>query len=173
MIGAKIKLRALEPDDVDVLYRWENDQSMWRVGNTITPFSRFDVEQYVLNSDKDIYTARQLRLMIDKLKDDTCVGAIDLFDFDPAHKRIGLGILIDAEAQGFGFASEALDLVIDYCFKQLMVHQLYANITPDNVKSIQLFEAKNFKLAGKKKDWLLIENTWVDELLYQLINPYQ
>jgi len=171
MIGEKIKLRALEPEDVDVLYRWENDQSMWRVGDTITPFSRFDVEQYVLTADKDIFTARQLRLMIDKLQDDISVGAIDLFDFDPVHKRIGLGILIDHEFRGNGFASEALDLVVDYCFKQLMVHQLYANITPDNVKSIQLFESKNFELVGKKKEWLLIENTWVDELLYQLINP--
>lgn len=173
MKGEKIQLRALEPDDVDVLYRWENDQSMWRVGNTITPFSRFDIEQYVLNSDKDIFANRQLRLMIDKLPDETTIGAIDLFDFDPLHKRVCIGILIDVEAQGNGFASEALGLVIDYCFKTLMVHQLYANITPDNLKSIQLFESKNFKLAVSKKDWLHIENKWVDELLYQLINPYQ
>jgi len=173
MIGNKIKLRALEPDDVDVLYRWENDQSMWKLSNTITPFSRFDIEQYVLNADKVIFTSRQLRLMIDKLDDQTTVGAIDLFDFDPLHKRVGIGILIDAQAQGNGFASEALGLVIGYCFKTLMVHQLYANITPDNLKSIQLFESKGFELTGKKKEWLLIENTWVDELLYQLINPYQ
>lgn len=173
MTGNKIRLRALEPQDVDLLFQWENDPSLWHLSQTHVPFSKFDIEQYVLNADKDIFTARQVRLMIDVIHNSLTVGAIDLFDFDPMHKRLGLGILITGEQRSKGFAAEALDLLIDYCFKILMVHQLYANIIPDNENSIRLFESRNFKLSGRKKDWLLINNQWNDELFYQLINPFQ
>ncbi|MCF8364523.1 MAG: GNAT family N-acetyltransferase [Bacteroidales bacterium] len=173
MRSKTITLRALEPRDVELIFRWENDPAIWRVSQTLVPFSRFDIEQYVLNADKDIFSARQVRLMIDKNVDGSTVGAIDLFDFDPMNKRLGLGILIEEKQRNQGFAAEALGLLIEYVFKTLMAHQIYVNIHPENVKSIRLFERKNFQLTGRKKDWLLIENRWTDELMYQLINPYQ
>jgi len=155
------------------LLQWENDPAVWHLSHTLQPFSQFDIEQYVLNAGKDIFADRQIRLMIDKNDNAATVGSIDLFDFEPLHRRLGLGILISKPEQNKGFASEALGLVVEYCFKKLMVHQLYANITPDNKKSIRLFENKNFELIGIKKDWLLIKNKWADEWMYQLINPYQ
>ncbi len=171
MTGNTIKLRALEPNDIDLIHKWENDQLVWHLSNTLIPFSRFDIEQYVLNSEKDIFVVRQVRLMIEKIEDSSTVGVIDLFDFDPLHKRAGIGILITEAERQKGYATDALETVIKYCFKTLMLHQLFANIIPDNSKSIKLFEDKGFKKAGNKKDWLLIENKWKDELLYQLINP--
>ncbi len=171
MEGKKIKLRAPEPDDIDQLYAWENNTQFWHLSNTLVPFSRFDIEQYVLTADKDIYKTRQLRLMIVNKANGIPVGNIDLFDFNPQHERLGLGILIDEKYQGQGFASEALDLCIEYCFDHLMLHQVYANILPTNTLSIKLFERKNFVLTAKKRNWLRINNHWSDEWLYQLINP--
>ncbi|RLC22496.1 MAG: N-acetyltransferase, partial [Deltaproteobacteria bacterium] len=80
-------LRALEPTDVDVLFEWENNEKLWHLSNTITPFSRFTMEQYILNAHQDIYTTKQLRLMIDKKEPDgnNPIGSIDLFDFDPTN----------------------------------------------------------------------------------------
>lgn len=173
MKGKNINLRALEPHDVDLLFQWENDEAVWHLSHTLMPFSRFDIDQYVMNADKDIFSSRQVRLMIDKNEESSTVGAIDLFDFDPLHKRLGLGILIATQEQRKGYASEALDLVIAYCFRKLMVHQLYVNIIPENEKSIQLFKSKDFEFIGRKRDWLLIDNQWTDELLFQLINPFQ
>jgi diamine N-acetyltransferase len=167
--GTRIILRSLEPQDIDRLYQWENDQAIWHLSHTVAPFSRFDIEQYVLNTGKDIFADRQLRLMIDKKSDSTTIGVIDIFDFDPLHQRAGLGILIAEPDRENGYASEALQLVIEYCFSKLMLHQLFANITPDNLKSIRLFEKNGFELVGRKKDWLRIDNKWKDELLYQLL----
>lgn len=95
---------------------------------------------------------------------------IDLFDFNPQHKRAGIGILIHPDFQQKGFASEALQLLINYCFTHLHLHQLYANITNDNTNSLHLFEKQNFKLIGVKKDWIFSNGTYKDELLFQLIN---
>ena len=33
-----IRLRALEIEDLDMLYLWENDTSLWHYGNNIAPF---------------------------------------------------------------------------------------------------------------------------------------
>lgn len=167
MQGEKIKLRALEPTDLDFLYRLENDTDFWEYGHTQTPLSKFVLKHYLENSHRDIYDVKQLRLVITDLGDKV-VGLIDLFDFDPKNKRVGLGIIIeDSGERRKGYALEAVQLVCDYAFKVLDVHQVYAHITPDNEKSIQLFEKAGFKPSGIKKDWSYFGGQFKDEILYQ------
>ncbi len=140
-----IKLRALEPSDIDLLYKWENDISVWRVSNTLAPFSKYIIKQYIENSHFDIYQTKQLRLIIDLKSGEELIpiGCIDLFDFEPFHNRAGIGILIaDSEYRGKSYASEALDLLIKYSFEILNLHQLYCNITVDNEASLKLFVRK-------------------------------
>lgn len=169
--GPNIGLRALEPADVDILYQWENNREVWYLSNTLNPFSRFDLEQYVLNAGNDIFTDKQVRFMIVENKSGSTVGAIDLFEFNPSNQRVGVGVLIAEDYREKGLASEALDLVIQYCFDILQVHQVFANIAADNLKSIRLFKKKGFMQNGAKQDWLLIQGKWTAELFFQLINP--
>jgi len=176
MIGKRILLRAPEPGDLEVLYAWENDPSVWQISNTLTPFSRYTLEQYILSSQLDIHSSRQLRLMIDLITPAGAgrpVGTIDLFDYDPLHRRAGIGILINKADRGYGYASEALELLIDYAFNTLQLHQLYCNISADNEKSLKLFQEHRFKIAGLKKEWLSVKNKWKDEYLLQRINESQ
>ena len=91
--GEHIFLRALEPDDLDFIYEIENNQDIWEISNTITPYSRFLIKQYLENAHKDIFEVKQLRLVISTLDNDT-IGLIDVFDFDFHNKRAGIGILI-------------------------------------------------------------------------------
>ena len=154
--GKNIELRAVEPTDVDLLYAWENDESLWHLSNTLTPFSRFDIEQYVLNAGQDIFAAKQLRLMI--VISDKAIGSIDLFDFEPAHKRAGVGIMVVKNERNKGYASEALHVLVEYCFNVLHLHQLFCNISADNQASISLFSKEGFEIIGLKKEWLLIRN---------------
>lgn len=173
LLGENIRLRALEPYDIDNLYNWENDTAVWKVSNTIAPYSRFVLEQYIANSHQDLYTNKQLRLMI-STRDGRDVGAIDLFDYDPLHLRAGIGILIAApEDRRKGYASEAMSLLIGYCFRTLHLHQLYCNITIDNEDSVALFKRHKFTITGIKKDWIRSSSGFVDELLLQLVRPVQ
>lgn len=112
-----IKLRAMEPEDIEILYRWENDTDIWKVSNTIAPFSKYVLRQFIENQSRDIYETRQLRLIIESRTSGTPVGAIDLFDLDPYNLRAGVGILIyDKNDQKRGFASEAVALLIRLLF---------------------------------------------------------
>jgi diamine N-acetyltransferase len=168
--GNQIRLRAIEPEDLDFLYEIENNELFWEVSHTQTPFSRFLLKQYIENCHLDIYEARQLRLLIETKDSTQSVGLIDIFDFNPQHKRAGVGIVIHEKYQSKGYASEALELLIKYSFTNLQLHQLFANIAKDNQKSISLFKKHHFKMVGSKSDWLFINGTFKDEILFQLIN---
>jgi len=168
--GNRITLRALEPEDLEFLFETENNESFWEVSHTQTPFSKFLLKQYLENAHLDIFEAKQLRLIIQENLNQKAVGMIDLFDFNPQHKRAGIGILIHEKYQKNGFASEAIELLIKYCFTHLNLHQLYANITSDNSKSIALFQKHQFKKIGVKKDWNFSNGKFKDEILFQIIN---
>lgn len=164
-----IFLRAIEPSDIDLIYEWENDTENWIVSNTQTPFSRFVLEQYITSAHEDIYTAKQLRLII-CTNDNKAIGSIDLFDFDANNLRAGIGILIgDKSERKKGYASEAIKVLTNYCFTSLNLNQLYCNITTDNEESILLFQKHNFQITGIKKQWIRNANKFKDELLLQLI----
>lgn len=166
--GKNLSLRAMEPQDIDLMYEWENDPETWVYSNTHTPFSRFYLEQYIINSHCDIYSEKQLRLMIVNKKAET-VGCVDLFEFDPKNKRAGIGILIAKNHRGKGYSSETIDIIINYGRYILNLHQLFCNIASDNKISLELFTKKGFVTCGMKKEWTLSENNWIDEHSLQLI----
>ena len=166
--GKNSNLRALEHEDLDFLFSTENNESFWEISGTQTPYSKYILQKYIENSHQDIYEAKQYRFVICNTQN-IPVGMIDLFDFNPQHQRVGVGILILPEYQGEGFGSEALEMIIDYAFTYLNVHQIFANITADNKSSITLFEKFNFKKIGIKKDWIFADTNYKDEILYQLI----
>ena len=164
--GENIQLRALEPSDLETLYHWENDINIWKVSQTITPFSKHVLSKYLENAHQDIFTAKQLRLIIEK--NSRSIGTIDLFDFDPINQRAAVGIWIaDQGERQKGYAREALKILIDYAFKQLQLKQIYCNISSINKASINLFSGLDFILVGVKKDWNKTQEGWEDELLFQ------
>jgi diamine N-acetyltransferase len=166
--GENINLRALEPSDLDVLYNWENDTSIWKVSQTIAPFSKNILAKYLENAHQDIFSAKQLRLMIEK--DSTPIGTIELFDFDPVNLRCGIGIwIVDEENRRKGYAKEALTLIIKYAFSNLHLNQIYCNISSRNQASINLFGSLDFQLVGVKSKWNKTPEGWEDELLFQLL----
>lgn len=172
LTGPKVRLRALELSDIDLLYEWENDCSIWMLSNTTAPVSRFVLEQYLLNAHQDIYTTKQLRLMIEAQtgRKYIPVGLIDLFDFDPNHLRAGIGVLIVEKFRRRGFAAEALGLLVDYCFEVLNLHQIFCHVNVSNTASLRLFKSKGFQNSGRLKQWHRGENSWSDVFVLQLIN---
>jgi diamine N-acetyltransferase len=164
-----IRLRALEPEDLDLLYRWENDIMLWSSGNTLTPYSRFALRQYMESQTDDLYTTRQLRLMIELKEEARAIGTLDMFDFDPFHNRAGIGILVISEYQSKGLGAQALQLFIEYAFRFLKIGQLYCHIAEDNESSLSLFKKQGFTISGKLRSWLHSTDGWKDTYILQLI----
>ncbi|WP_434036574.1 GNAT family N-acetyltransferase [Formosa sp. 4Alg 33] len=168
--GEHIFLRALEPEDLDFIHEVENNEAIWELSNTQTPYSRYLIKQYLDESHLDIYEVKQLRLVISDY-DNNLIGLIDIFDFDFRNRKAGIGILITDEAKrAKGYGSEALSLLVNYCFNQLQLHQVYCNISEDNEASLKLFKNLEFQIIGLKKDWNLVHGVYKNEFLLQLIN---
>ena len=165
-----IVLRAVEPEDLEILYRWENSTVLWYHGNTLAPYSKLVLRQYINDSlEMDIYQSKQLRLMIDLVDEKTTIGTIDLYDIDAHNRRAGIGILIDDDYRRRGFAKQALELMSNYAFDFLYLHQIYAYIAQSNTNSISLFQKAGYQSVGFLKDWLQrgeeFENVYFSQLL--------
>ncbi len=165
-----IRLRALEPEDLEILYRWENNTDLWRYGNTLAPFSRFILREYIAGLHRDIYEIRQVRFLIERLEKREPVGLADLFDFDPYHQRAAIGLLIDMPFQHQGFGRMTMQLLHEYAFSFLKLHQLYAHIPMHNEACLKLFNRLGYDCCGIFKEWLHTEEGYADVAFYQRIN---
>lgn len=161
-----IRLRALEPEDLELLYQWENDSALWIAGNTRAPYSKFQLREYIAQAKHDIYSDGALRLMMLDKNAEKTVGTVDLFDFDIHHSRVALGLYVADEFQGKGYASQSLKLVEDYVFNFLKIHQLYVQIAENNFASRKLFE-KDYELNGYLKNWIKIPEGFENILTFQ------
>ncbi len=164
-----ILLRKPEPEDLDFLYSLENDTNIWWVSDTRSPFSRWQIKQHIENSVYDIYTNKELRLIITDKHNGKALGVIDLFQYEPAHQRAGVGIVILQEYRNQKIAEQSLEIIIEYCFNIINLNKIWCCIDAKNLISIKLFKKFGFVKTGELKEWKKIgENKFEDVYLYQL-----
>jgi len=164
-----VALRPLEPTDLETLYRWENDTALWTVSDTVAPYSREALWQYLEQYTGDIYSQRQLRLMITLCADQSPVGTIDFLNFDPLNNRAELGLFITAEQRGKGLGREALELLTTYARDHLGLRQLYVYIALDNTVCLKLFDDFGYHRAGVLQSWVKRGKTYRDVAIMQMI----
>ena len=90
---------------------------------------------------------------------------LDWFDFQSGE----IGYHFNKEYWGKGYATESAKLLIDYCFKKLKFHKVYADTDPSNLASQRILAKLGFKLEGRIRDRRKIKGKWVDELDYGLL----
>lgn len=167
--GRAVRLRAVEPSDVETMYRWENDPEVWRVSGTLAPFSRHALMNFVEEQRYDLYGTRQLRLIIENPEGEAA-GTLDLFELDPRNRRAGVGIMIyDRSQRCRGYATDALEVLKHYARQTLGLHQLWCDVEARNEASLHLFDRAGFVRTGVKRDWTLTPEGYRDLLTLQLI----
>jgi Acetyltransferases, including N-acetylases of ribosomal proteins len=164
-----IILRALEPSDIDFMYRWENDTDLWKVSCTSTPFSRHLLLEYLQNYTGDIYAYKEIHLMVEDKQSGETVGCVDLFNFDPQNRRVELGMLIVPNQQGKGYGASAIIATKRYVAEILDLHQIYINIPAFNEKNISVYQKNGFTIAHTIKDWVRRDGRYYDSVLLQCL----
>ncbi len=167
LTNGTILLRAPEPTDLDILYNMENNTALWFVSGNTAPYSRYQLKQYIEQSQHDFYTDRQIRFMIVRIQDNTVLGSVDLTDIDPYNGRAEIGIALLTEYRQQGLASMALKILMQYAAQVLRLHQLYCHIPAGLDQSINLFSSNGFAQSGTLKDWLVKENRYSDVVVLQ------
>lgn len=163
-----VSLRAMEPEDLDFLYGVENDRETWGVSNTSVPYSRYVLHDYIANASNDIYADGQVRLIIVDA-DGATVGMADVFDFDAAHRRAEVSIVVRSGFRRRGYALNAIGQVVEYARHTLRLHQLYAIVAEDNEPSLRLFAKCGFERCSLLKEWLFDGEKYKDAIVMQKI----
>ncbi len=163
-----IQLRAVEPEDLNLLYEWENDVHLFPYNEELSFYSRAQMEQYIIAQSSTIYETGQQRFIIENTAKEA-IGAVDLFEFNERNGRVGVGILVSEKYRGKEYATFALKAVIKYCAEYLLLNQIHSEISLENTASIGLFEAVGFIKTGTKKAWRKTKNGFTDVGVYQLM----
>lgn len=162
-----VKLRAIEPTDLDLLYEWENDTKLWSVTDTHAPYSRQMLWQYLKTYTGDIYESKQVRFVVTLVDTGEAVGLLDLMDFDPLNNRAELGLYIASEHRGKGYGRHALRLIEAYAAQHIGLKQIYVKILTTGEPCLQLFESEGYREVGTLQAWVKRGNAYHDAVLLQ------
>lgn len=157
-------LRALEPSDIDLLYRIENNVYEWSVSSTTVPYSRAVLQEYLRTQSNDIFADKQVRFVIEN--DGNAIGFADIQNFDALNLRAEVGIVLLPEYRGRGLATEVLCLLDNYAHDIVHIHQLYAFVATSNHASLKLFENSGYTKSATLTDWLNLGTRYENAILF-------
>lgn len=168
----RIHLRAVEPEDVDLMFACDNDEDSRIWTDYTSPLSRRQLMDYALTYDADPYRSGQLRMVIDLIREDgvhTPIGLADLYDLNQGDGRAFVGIYIMPEYRGTGYARETLHRLADYCSSILGLRMLAAKISTRNTPALSLFSKCGYKEICILPAWHRLGHTYHDISLLVLM----
>ena len=161
-----ISLRAVEPEDVDMMYELENDPHIWAMGSTNVPYSRHALLRFARECQNDIYADKQVRLVV--VCDGVPAGCMDLFNLDARNLHAEVAFAILPRFRRRGIATKALRLLTLYAQTHLGLQTLTATTAASNIMAQSLLQRAGFTVSGTLRRWLRIDSTMEDAIIYQI-----
>ena len=97
----------------------------------------------------------------------SAVGCVDLYNYDPLNKRAAVAIVVASQYRRQGFALAMLHELSLLAHLTFHLHTLYADIASSNNASITLFSMAGFHQCGLFRDWLLVNEQYIDSIRMQ------
>ena len=158
-----VLLRAIEEEDAPMLQEMINDPEMERmvVGYSY-PVSLSDQKKWIASLSSD----NVIRYAIEA--DNKFVGVTSLTNLDMKNRTANMNVKLMNTARGKGYAIRTQELLISYCFDELNLNCLTANILDYNASSQRLFEKLGFKQEGRLRQRVYKKGEYHDLLVYSL-----
>ncbi|MBP5318200.1 MAG: GNAT family N-acetyltransferase [Paludibacteraceae bacterium] len=165
-----LRLRALEMSDLKLLDAVENDPSHWAAGSTLAPLSRFMLSRYLRESaENDIYALRAWKMVAETPDSHEAVGLVDLFNFEPEHARVEMGVLVLPAFRGRHYGAAMVCQTLGYLREVLHVHEAHCIVAQSNTASQQMLLRAGFVQSGVLKDWCRIQGGYESAFVYQCL----
>lgn len=155
-------LTAPEPEDLDFVFRIENDPVVWPLSDCHMPYSRYALREYLLTCKNDFFAEKQLRLMVRPKGEHDAVAIVDLFNFSPLDGRAEVGIVVAPEQRRQGIGAEAITMLCDYARQTLGLRLLAAYVPTTNEASLRMFAKCGFEKVAVLPEWTKIGQKWCD-----------
>jgi RimJ/RimL family protein N-acetyltransferase len=143
-----IRVRAIEPQDLETFRKWINDPETARYLGMSWPISTRDQLDWFERLRKD--TDRK-KVAI-QLQEGELIGLLSLMNMDRINQSVEMGITIGAEHRGKGLASRAVHLGVQILFSQFNFHRIWAEILETNEACLRLFKNAGFDQEGVLKE---------------------
>jgi [ribosomal protein S5]-alanine N-acetyltransferase len=157
--GNRVFLRLLARSDATAMIRLTNQSARLFPGLVRRFKGRAQFEDFRKRFDGNA----ALSFMICRMEDGEAVGSISLFQIIRRSRQNGVvGYLIGAPFLRQGYATEALQLVLRFAFRQLKLHRIEADVQPHNVASLALVKRAGFICEGNMRGFLKIGGKWRD-----------
>lgn len=157
--GERITLRPIEEDDLEFLHRWENSRYIREAMRGRGPRSRDDVE-----ADR---SGRAFEFLV--FNDDEPVGYVSLHSLNTYDGHGSISYWMAREHQGRGFATEAVDLVVEYAFEELRLHKVRADVRDFNKSSQEVLERVGFLQEGRLRESRFVGGEHCDRYRYGVL----
>jgi [ribosomal protein S5]-alanine N-acetyltransferase len=154
---------ALREKSRDFLKLWE---PVWPVDDLTRGAFRRRLKRYAEDQRAD----QAYSFFIYRKSDSALVGGITLANVRRGVAQAGsIGYWIGAPYARKGLMGAALAALVPFSFLTLRLHRLEAACIPSNIASIRLLEKSGFQREGYARQYLCIDGTWQDHLLYARI----
>ncbi len=166
----RLYLRELTLTDTSESYvDWLNDPDVNRfMESRFVTHSIESLKEYVKKMQDDENT---MFLAIIDSKEEKHIGNIKIDSINRNHNYASLGIMIGEKSYwGKGYGTEAIKLVVKYCFDNLKMHKIIAYVSCLNFATFKAFEKAGFSLEGRMKEKEFIDGNYCDELIYGIVN---
>jgi RimJ/RimL family protein N-acetyltransferase len=166
----RLLLRPIKPDDAVALFTYRSDTIINQYQGWI-PTTIDDVVDFIKNRIAPVINLADTwyQLVIIKKETSEIIGDIGIHFLDPGTKQVEIGCTLDKNQHGKGYATEALNVLMNYLFHELDKHRIVTSIDPKNLKSIGLVERLGFRKEAHFKESILIRGEWADDLVYAIL----
>ncbi|MCJ8012331.1 GNAT family N-acetyltransferase [Paenibacillus sp. KQZ6P-2] len=175
--GNNIYIRPLNIEDAVELLRLETENreifekfSMTRSNDFYTMENQI---KRITKNQETMLEGQEYNFGIFINNNDKLIGTISLFQvIRGSLQNAIIGYFLDERSNGKGYATEAVKLVIDYAFNELMLHRIEAGVMPHNIASMRVLEKAGFHKEGISQKNVKINGIWEDHQVLAIINPH-
>lgn len=169
IVTDRLLLRPFEDSDADFVYRQFSDPDMCRFFNE-PPFESLEaakeiIDFYIKQPDND----KLLRWVMIKKIDNEIIGTCGYHNYNKRHKKVEIGYDVWKEYWRQGYISEALPVLLTYCFDYLGVNKVYAKLDPENIASRKTVEKLGFTAEGILREDEKLGDRYLDMLYMSIL----
>ena len=167
--GERVYLRSITYDDTDMIVRWRNQENVIRYFFYRGEFTRESHERWL---KERVETGEVVQLIVHLKENDRPVGCTYLRDIDRENRKAEYGVFLGEEdSRGMGIGKEILKLNIDYAFREMKLHRLFARVREDNYPSLYSFLHCGFEKEALLRDTLYCDGSFINVVILGLLNP--
>jgi RimJ/RimL family protein N-acetyltransferase len=171
LAGTRIDLRWMTREDRSAAFEIFGDPEVMRYWSS-PAFADENAALRLIEEIHELFANRQLfEWAICLRDDDRMIGTCTVYQLRPEHRRAEIGFALARAQWGQGYAREALGLLLRFCFEELQLHRLEADVDPRNTPSLRLLEALGFQREGLLRQRWHHSGELQDALFLGLLKP--